>query len=102
MRQRILFILIALLLAGTIQHVHYYKTVFPVFDFEEHVKPIADNKKDDFKFAFFTEFNTAEKESYMLAALFILCMLASLHAGKRFLLSVFYQSSYIGKKSLPS
>ncbi|PLR69878.1 MULTISPECIES: hypothetical protein [Bacillaceae] len=97
MTQRILLILIALLLAGTIQHVQHYKSVFPAFDLEEHVKPFGDSKEDDFKFTFFTEFDTGEKESYLLVALFNLCMLASLLAGKRFLLAVFYQSSYFGQ-----
>lgn len=99
MRQHLLFILITILLAGTVQQSN---SVFQAFDLEEHVKPFADNKKEDLKFTFFTELNTADKESYLLVALFILCMLASLHAGKRFLLAVFYQSSYFGKTSLPS
>ncbi|MDR0137499.1 hypothetical protein RFW18_07025 [Metabacillus idriensis] len=102
MRQYLFLFLIALLLTGTVPHVQHHHNAAPAFDLEEHVKPYSAGEKEDLKFPFFIEYNKAETESSLLAAVFSIAVLAGWHFRKKFLLAVFYQSSYFGKTSLPS
>ncbi|MCM3595691.1 hypothetical protein M4D55_07850 [Metabacillus idriensis] len=102
MRQYLFLFLIALLLSGTVPHVHQHHNAAPAFDLEEHVKPSSADEKEDQKFPFFIEHNLAETESSLLTAVFSIALLAGRHFRKKFILAVFYQSSYYGKTSLPS
>jgi hypothetical protein len=102
MRQPIFLILIALLLAGTVPQIHQHSFTAPAFDLEEHVQPFSADDKDDLKFHFFIENGLAETESYLLAAVYFIAMLTGWNFRKKFLLAVFYQSSYFDKASLPS
>jgi hypothetical protein len=102
MRQPILLFLIALLLAGTVPQIHHHSFAAPAFDLEENVKPSTADDKDGLKFPFFIEHSLAETESYLLAAVYFIAMLTGWNFRKKFLLAVFYQSSYFDKASLPS
>lgn len=97
MRQYLFLFLIALLLSGTVPHVHQHHNAAPAFDLEEHVKPYSADEKEDQNFPFFIEHNLAETESSLLAALFSIALLAGWQFRKKFLMPVFYQSSYTAK-----
>jgi hypothetical protein len=98
MRQTIFLFLIALLLTGVSPHVQHHPVKTPAFDVEEHVQLFSADKAEYEKIPF--SMDQSESIPVFLAAAVIAALSASAALFKKFLLSVFYQSSYYGRSSL--
>ncbi|MEM5015156.1 hypothetical protein WKH31_02600 [Metabacillus indicus] len=100
MRHMMFLFLIALLLTGVSPHVQHHPVKTPAFDVEEHVQLFSADKAEYEKMPFSMDQSESSLVPVFLAAAVIAALSASAGLLKKFLLSVFYQSSYYGHTSL--